>query len=58
LERNTRSEARIGSLHNRTPQIRPGFGASRILRRTGHNHLLDAPAESADQILAWIRSGA
>ncbi len=34
----------------------PGFRVSRILPRTGHNHLLDAPAESADQILAWVRS--
>lgn len=32
----------------------PGYRASRILRRCGHNHLLDAPAQSADQILAWL----
>lgn len=32
----------------------PGYRASRILPRCGHNHLLDAPAESARQILAWV----
>jgi len=32
----------------------PGFRASRIVRRAGHNVLLDAPGESVKQILAWI----
>ena len=32
----------------------PGFRASRILGRSGHNVLLDAPEESAAQILEWI----
>jgi pimeloyl-ACP methyl ester carboxylesterase len=32
----------------------PGFRASRIVRRAGHNVLLDAPGESVKQILEWI----
>ncbi len=32
----------------------PGFRASRIIRRAGHNVLLDAPGESVKQILEWI----
>jgi len=31
----------------------PGYRESRIIRRAGHNVLLDAAAESADQILHW-----
>jgi len=34
----------------------PGFRASRIVRRAGHNVLLDAPGESVKQILEWINS--
>jgi pimeloyl-ACP methyl ester carboxylesterase len=34
----------------------PGFRASRIVRRAGHNVLLDAPGESVKQILEWIAS--
>ena len=33
----------------------PGFRASRIVRRAGHNVLLDAPSESVKQILEWIK---
>jgi pimeloyl-ACP methyl ester carboxylesterase len=33
----------------------PGFHGQRIVWRAGHNVLLDAPAESAEQILAWMR---
>lgn len=32
----------------------PGFRASHIIRRGGHNVLLSAPAASAEQILAWV----
>ena len=32
----------------------PGFRESRILHRAGHNVLLDAPEESAEQILEWV----
>jgi pimeloyl-ACP methyl ester carboxylesterase len=32
----------------------PGYRGSRIVRRAGHNVLLDAPRESAEQILQWI----
>lgn len=31
----------------------PGYRASHIVRRAGHNVLLDAAAESAEQILRW-----
>ncbi len=34
----------------------PGYRASRIISGSGHNHLLDAPAVSAEQILAWTKS--
>jgi len=34
----------------------PGFRASRIVRRAGHNILLDAPGESVKQILEWVDS--
>lgn len=33
----------------------PGFRGSRIVRRAGHNVLLDAPGESVKQILEWVR---
>jgi pimeloyl-ACP methyl ester carboxylesterase len=36
----------------------PGYRASRVLWRAGHNVLFSAPGESAEQILAWMRSGA
>jgi pimeloyl-ACP methyl ester carboxylesterase len=32
----------------------PGYRASRILWRAGHNVLLSAPTESANQIMAWL----
>ena len=32
----------------------PGYRASRIITRAGHNVLLSAPHESARQILDWI----
>lgn len=32
----------------------PGFVAGRVVWRAGHNVLLDAPAESAEQILSWV----
>jgi len=32
----------------------PGYSGSQIIPRAGHNVLLDAPGESADQILDWI----
>ena len=32
----------------------PGFRGSRIVRRAGHNVLLDAPGESVKQIREWI----
>lgn len=35
----------------------PGFRESRIIRRAGHNVLLDAPYESVAQILEWIQRG-
>ena len=34
----------------------PGFRVSRIVRRAGHNVLLDAPGESVRQILEWVRA--
>ena len=34
----------------------PGYRASRILWRGGHNVLLSAPAASADQIMAWLEN--
>lgn len=36
----------------------PWYRASRILWRAGHNVLLSAPGESAEQILAWMKQGA
>ena len=35
----------------------PGYRASKVLWRAGHNVLLSAPSESAEQILEWMRSG-
>ena len=35
----------------------PGYRASKVLWRAGHNVLLSASSESAEQILEWIRSG-
>jgi pimeloyl-ACP methyl ester carboxylesterase len=36
----------------------PGFRASRIIWSGGHNVLLSAPAESAEQIMAWLQDEA
>jgi pimeloyl-ACP methyl ester carboxylesterase len=36
----------------------PGYRGSRIIRRAGHNVLLSAPQESAEQILNWIQAAA
>lgn len=36
----------------------PGYCATRVFWRAGHNVLLSAPQESADQILAWIQDEA
>jgi pimeloyl-ACP methyl ester carboxylesterase len=36
----------------------PGYRASTIISRAGHNVLLSAPQESAEQILDWIRQKA
>jgi pimeloyl-ACP methyl ester carboxylesterase len=32
----------------------PGYGETRVIRRAGHAVLLDAPIESANQVLRWM----
>jgi pimeloyl-ACP methyl ester carboxylesterase len=36
----------------------PGYRGSRIIRQAGHNVLLSAPEQSAEQILNWIQAAA